>query len=93
MNISDKKKEKISEQILLVLFSSFPKPIFTVNVSHEIARDEEFTKKLLLSLKDKNFVKEIKKNPKGKVYIRRSRWRLDEKIYSHYKNKQSLEHT
>jgi len=65
MKISNKKIEKISEQILYFLYSISPKPLFTIQIAQEIARDEEFVKKLLLVLKKKNFIIEIKKNPKG----------------------------
>ena len=65
MKISEKKKEKIYEQILALLYSVFPKAIFTLNIAEEIARDEEFVKSLLLNLKKKELVVEIKKNPKG----------------------------
>ena len=89
MKISDKKREKISEQILAYLYSVNPKPIFTLHIAQEIARDEEFVKKLLIELKKKNFVIEIKKNPKGIPYTKRSRWKLSEKVYEIYKSKQN----
>ena len=91
MKISNKKKEKISEQILLILYSTAPKLLFTSQIAEEIARDEEFVKKLLLDLKNKNLIIEIKKNPKGVWYIKRSRWRLSDKIYNFYKNQQTLQ--
>ena len=90
MYISKEKKEKISEQILAYLYSTNPKPLFTFYIAKEIARDEEFVKKLLIDLKKKEFVTEITKNPKGKEYTRRSRWKLSEKIYILYKQKQAL---
>ena len=89
MKISQIKKDKISEQILSTLHSNFPQPMFTSKVAFEIARDEEFIKKLLFELKDKKLIKEIKKNPKGKDYLRRSRWKMDENVYQKYKNYQS----
>ena len=55
MKISDKKREKISEQILAFLYSINPKPIFTLHIAQEIARDEEFIKKILQELKNKKF--------------------------------------
>ena len=88
MRISKDKKEKISEHILAFLYSVVPKPSFTSHIAKEIARDEEFTKKILLSLKEKNLVIEIKKNPKGKPYSRRSRWKLSEVAYQLYRSKQ-----
>lgn len=88
MQISNEKKEKISEQILAYLYSINPRPTFTVNIAREVIRDEEFTKKLLLDLKKKGFVIEIKKNPQGISYSKRSRWRLSDKVYELYNQKQ-----
>jgi uncharacterized Zn finger protein len=89
MRISDKKREKISEQILAYLFSINPRPEFTNKIAQEIIRDEEFTKKLLLELKKKDFVIEVKKNPKGILYLKRSRWKLNHKVYKIYSQKQN----
>jgi len=88
MRISDEKKEKIYEQILALLYSVSPKPLFTLNIAKEIARDEEFIKTLLLELKKKELVIEIKKNPQGTVYLKRSRWKLTDEAYQVYKNHQ-----
>ena len=88
MKISQEKKEKISEQILALLYSMNPKPLFTLHIANEIVRDEEFIKKLLLELKNKKLVVEIKKNPQGVPYIRRSRWKLSGAAYNIYKTNQ-----
>ncbi len=88
MRISDQKKEKISEQILAHLFSISPQSAFTSYIAQEIARDEEFIKKLLLELKSKNLIVEIKKNAEGVDYSRRSRWKLTNQVYQAYKDKQ-----
>lgn len=88
MKISDSKKEKIYEQILALLYSSSPKSLFTVNVADEIARDEEFVKLLLTNLKKKGLVVEIKKNPEGIDYLKRSRWTLSDLAYQAYKKRQ-----
>ncbi len=90
MKISQKKEEKILEHILAYLYSINPKPIFTSKIAEEIARDEEYIKKLLLNLKKKNLVKEIKMNPKGIPYTRRSRWKLTEKTFHIYNSKQNM---
>ncbi len=86
MKISNKKREKISEQILSYLYSINPKSIFTSQIAEEVARDEEFIKNLLLNLKKRNLIIEIKKNPKGTLYLRRSRWRLSDMAYAAYKS-------
>lgn len=88
MKISIKKREKISEQILALLYSVNPKLLFTSQVAYEIARDEEFVKSLLIELKKKKLVVEVKKNPKGTPYLRRSRWKLSDIAYQTYKNSQ-----
>ncbi|MBS3072561.1 hypothetical protein J4477_01880 [Candidatus Pacearchaeota archaeon] len=82
--ISNLKKEKISEHILSVLLDNYPEPVFTAHIAQEIARDEEFIKKMLNDLKDKELITFIDKNPKGIKYTRRSRWRLSNKAYSAY---------
>ena len=64
MKISNKKREKISEQILAYLYSINPKPTFTSHIAQELARDEEFIKALLIELKNKGLVIEIKKTQK-----------------------------
>ena len=88
MKISKQKKEKISEQILAYLYSISPKPSFTAHIARELARDEEFIKKLLLDLKKKKLVSEIRKNPKGIDYLRRMRWKLTDQAYKIYKRNQ-----
>ena len=56
MKISKEKRDKISEQILLFLYNSFPTQPFTAEIARELARDEEFIKKLLVELKEKGLV-------------------------------------
>ncbi|MBR9702261.1 hypothetical protein GOV13_05065 [Candidatus Pacearchaeota archaeon] len=90
MKISQKNKDKISEQILSYLFSVYPQAKFTAHIASEIIRDEEFTKKLLLGLKKKKLVIEIKKNPKGITYVRRSRWMLGRETHKAYKDHQGF---
>jgi len=86
--ISNSKKEKISEQILLHLFSVFPKQVFTADIAKELARDEEFIKKLLFDLEKKELVVKIQKNSEGLIYTKRIRWRISNKIYNTYKKLQ-----
>jgi hypothetical protein len=88
MKISKSKQEKISEQILAYLFNQSPKSLFTSYIAAEMARDEEFIKTLLLKLKEKKLVQEIKKNALGESYLRRSRWSLTDQTYAYYKKAQ-----
>lgn len=89
MRISQEKKTKISEQILSFLFESNPRSLFISQISKEIARDEEFVKRLLMDLAKKGLVDQIKKNPQGISYKKRARWKLSNKSYEAYKNIQA----
>ena len=88
MRISQTKKDKIIEQILSYLFHGFPNQPFTAEIAREIARDEEFIKKILFQLKEKGLVIIIRKNKKGEPFSRRLKWRLSNKVYDVYKSKQ-----
>lgn len=87
--ISQKKKDKIAEQILHHLFEISPSSIFTNKIAESIARDEEFIKSLLLELKQKGLVSEVNKNPQGINYEKRQRWRLSNEAYEIYSKHQS----
>ncbi len=86
--LSKEKKDKISEQILHHLFTISPESRFTSEIAKEIARDEEFTKSLLIELTQKKLVVEIKKNKDGLDYAKRQRWRLSNQAYDAYKKHQ-----
>jgi len=86
--ISKSKKDKISEQILHHLFLVSPQSLFTSQISEEVARDEEFTKNLLIELKSKGLVAEVTKSPEGSEYIRRRRWRLSSIAFEAYSKQQ-----
>jgi len=89
MKISQQKKDKILEQILFYLYSQSPKALFTSHIAMEMARDEEYVKKLLLELKRKKLIVEINKNPQGKIYLKRSRWKISDDTYNLYKEIQN----
>ena len=88
MRISQEKRDRIIEQILSFLYQGFPKEPFTAEIAKEIARDEEFIKRILLELKEKNLVLVIKKNKKGEPFSRRLKWRLTNQVYEVYHSKQ-----
>jgi predicted transcriptional regulator with HTH domain len=85
MKLSQKKIEKIQEQILSFLYHIYPESVFTSNIAEEIARDEEFVYKLLKDLSAKKIIISIKKNPKGIFYSRRKKWRLTSEANQKYK--------
>jgi len=86
--ISQEKKDKITEQVLLFLYHTFPNQPFTAEIARELARDEEFIKRMLFELKEKKLILAIRKNKKGEVFSRRLRWRLSTKVYDIYSSRQ-----
>jgi len=84
MKISKEKRDRIKEQILSFLLHIYPDSKFTAEISREIARDEEYTKKLLEEMNNKRLVVDIRKNSEGEIYSRRIRWRLSKKVYQNY---------
>ena len=88
MRLSQNKKNRIIEQILSFLYTTFPKQPFTAEIAREIARDEEFIKRILLELSEKNLVVSIRKNKNGEPFSRRLKWRLANQVYEIYKEKQ-----
>ena len=82
--ISEEKKRKVKETILAFLFHNSPKAFYTYNIAQEIARDEEFTKKLLKDLTKDELVVKVDKNAEGIKYLRRERWRLSSKAFKAY---------
>ncbi|MFA5173902.1 MAG: hypothetical protein WC438_01850 [Candidatus Pacearchaeota archaeon] len=87
MRLSQDKKNRIIEQILAYLYNVFPKQPFTAEIAREVARDEEFIKRILSDLKEKGLITDIKKNQKGIVFSRRLKWRLTQKVYDVYHQK------
>lgn len=83
--ISQTKETKIKETILQLLFEQSPKSLFTYHIAQELARDEEYIKKLMQNLEISGLVASVKKNAKGLDYSRRIRWRLSNKAYDAYK--------
>lgn len=87
MKLSKNKKDRIIEQILAFLYHSFPKQPFTAEIGREIARDEEFIKKILLEIKEKGLVVSVRKNSKGMAFTRRIKWTLTKRVYDIYSEK------
>ncbi len=83
-SISEKTKDRISEQILAYLFSQSPEPRYTVDIASSVARDEEFTKALLLELEKRKLVIKVTKSAQGVTFTRRQRWRLSDAAFTAY---------
>lgn len=86
VKLSITKREKIKEYILSILYHNSPNALFGAEISREVIRDEEFVKSLLSELEKNGLVTSVNKNPKGKEYIRRLRWRLTNEAFKAYKD-------
>lgn len=82
--ISDKKLQRIKENILLYLYENPAKPVFTSKIAEELIRDEEFILKLLKELSKEGFIDEINTNSNGKKFLSRRKWTLKSNVYSEY---------
>ena len=60
----------LKDDIISILYENQLQPLLTIEIARELRRDKEFTKKLLLELKEKEILNEIKKNNKGKGYTK-----------------------
>ena len=74
--ISKKKISRIKLQILSLLSKQYPKKFYTAQIAEFLARDEEFTKKILISLKKEGLVEAIREDDKGNFYTRRIKWKM-----------------
>ena len=83
--ISYEKEAKIKEAIIHLLYQQAPQALFTALISRELARDEEYMKKLLLELEKQGIVSSVKKNHQGIDYVQRIRWRLSNQTFETYK--------
>ncbi|MBS3140832.1 hypothetical protein J4405_01650 [Candidatus Woesearchaeota archaeon] len=80
--ISDKKKDRIKEDIIRELYENYPGFLYTEKISENIIRDNEFTLSLLNELK-KNKVVNILNETKGDKVKRK--WQLNEEAFDAYK--------
>lgn len=73
--ISRERFHKIAEQVLGVLYDSFPVPLSTRKVAEDVARDNEFTLKVLLFLKEQKLVSTVDQGKMGPLE-RTVRWKI-----------------
>ena len=74
----------LKDDIISILYENNLNPLLTMEIAKELRRDKEFTKRLLIELKEKGVIDQIKKNNKGKDYIKRSRWIINPGVLNNY---------
>lgn len=76
VRLAKKTVDLLKDDIVNILYENPLKPLFANEIAVSLRRDNEFTKKLLLELKDLGIVEEIKLNRRKKPYLLRKRWRI-----------------
>ena len=79
VRLSEETTKLLKEDILSILYERPLVPLFTYQISRELRRDNEFTKTLLLNLKEEGLVEEIKKGKTG-VFLARRKWKIPNKV-------------
>ena len=86
VKLSSKTLNLLKDDIISILYENNLKPLLTKEIASELRRDKEFTKTLLNELKQQDILAEVKKNNKGKDYIKRSRWIIKPELIKNMKN-------
>ena len=76
----------LKDDIISILYENNLNPLLTIEISNELRRDKEFTRRLLNELKEQGIITEIKKNNKGKNYIKRSKWAINQEVLNKFQN-------
>lgn len=82
--ISEKKIQKIKEDVLSILYEAGLRGLFTKQIADEVARNDEFVLRLLKDMEKQKLTKQISKTKKGSSFIRRKMWVLTNKAYDAY---------
>ncbi len=86
VKLSPKTLSLLKDDIISILYENNLKPLLTKEIASELRRDKEFTKTLLNELKQQGILSEVKKNNKGKDYIKRIRWVIKPELIKNMKN-------
>ena len=76
----------LKDDIISILYENNLNPLLTIEISNELRRDKEFTRRLLNELKEQGIITEIKKSNKGKNYIKRSKWAINQEVLNKFQN-------
>ena len=80
--VSDEKKEKLKEEVLRVVYESYPTFLYTYQVADSLIRDDEFILDLLKELKGNNFLTCLEETTGNNI---KRKWGLKKEVYEKYK--------
>ena len=82
----DEMKKNYNMEKVYIVYENNLNPLLTIEISNELRRDKEFTRRLLNELKEQGIITEIKKNNKGKNYLKRSKWAINQEVLNKFQN-------
>ncbi len=85
VKLSERTELALKADISSILYENPLRALFTKEISIELRRDKEFTKKLLLGMEKEGLVESVVKISKDKYYKKRMKWKIPEKILKIYK--------
>lgn len=74
--VSNKTFNKVAESVLAFLNERYPEPLTCREVAEEMARDNEFIKRVLEFLEKQGLIQQIYKSSEGRDYLRWTKWQL-----------------
>lgn len=74
----------LKDDIVNILYENSLKPLFTNEIAVIIRRDNEFTKRLLIELKNLGIIEDIKINNRKRSYLLRKKWRISNNVLKNY---------
>jgi len=80
VKLSGKTVGLLKEDIMSILYEKPLVAMSTYEISVELRRNNEFTKKLLLILKDDGLVEDVGKSNSGREFLRNKKWRIPGKV-------------
>ena len=80
VKLSKKTINLLKDDIVTVLYENPLKPMFTNEIAVALRRDNEFTKSLLLELREIGIITNIKMNKRKKEYLIRKKWVINHNI-------------
>ena len=81
--ISEKVFKKIAENALAFLYEQYPLAISTAKIADELARDNEFTLRIMKFLQEKGLVLRLSEGRHG-AYSSWNKWKMSPAAYKKY---------
>jgi predicted transcriptional regulator len=82
--LSQKTFDRVCENILSVLYERYPIPVSALELSEELARDNEFVSRVLVYLQGRKLVERVETGKSGEPYEKWVKWKLSKNVKNSY---------